>query len=159
MVADIVLMGLSLRDVENARKGLGELERKVDDACPWNSFHGSVGYISLRGRMPTTLERVSILLGQEMPSHVDNSRSSQLELKRVLPVEEQGPKVVVFDSKKATIAVKHKGSALSNQIYPDSVSVNAFLDIGAGLTFRLNFAGYDYSFQFTWLSSSPESGS
>ncbi|GMF54147.1 unnamed protein product [Phytophthora fragariaefolia] len=105
MVVDILLMWLSLRDIEKARKGLSELERKVDDNAMWSSYHGAVGHISLGGRMPTTLERASILLEREAQSHVGGSRSSQLlELQRVLSHEKQereGPKLVALEGRKS----------------------------------------------------------
>ncbi|GMF54149.1 unnamed protein product [Phytophthora fragariaefolia] len=105
MVVDIWLMWLSLRDIEKARKGLSELERKVDDNAMWSSYHGAVGHISLGGRMPTTLERASILLEREAQSHVGGSRSSQLlELQRVLSHEKQereGPKLVALEGRKS----------------------------------------------------------
>jgi hypothetical protein len=122
MTADIVVMGLSLRDIEIARRGLGELERKVDEAFEWNSFHGASRNIRLRGLKMTTLERVSLLLEQEGQSQVESARSMQLvELKRVLPLEEHGPQLVVVDSKKTKptiIAVMHNVLAPSNQIHP-----------------------------------------
>ncbi|KAJ8554941.1 hypothetical protein ON010_g9540 [Phytophthora cinnamomi] len=115
MVVDICLMGLSLRDIEKARKGLGELEKKVDDSYMWSSHHGAAGYISLGGRMPTTLERASILLERESHSQADASRSSQLlELKQALldaDQEREGPKFVtpkVKNAFKTSIAIVAK---------------------------------------------------
>ncbi|KAE8977882.1 hypothetical protein PF011_g23470 [Phytophthora fragariae] len=130
MLVDIGLMGLSLRDIERARKGLGELEHKVDDSYLWSSHQGAVGYISLAGRMPTTIERASILLEREPQSHADASRSSQLlELKRVLldaEQEREGPKLATKETSRTSITtlVKdfRKAFGESGRIHPTANS-------------------------------------
>jgi hypothetical protein len=71
----------------------GRLGADSDDENKWRS----AGYISLLGRMPTTLQRASILLQQGEPS------SSFLELKRVptsLFRARVGPKTVQLKRKK-----------------------------------------------------------
>ncbi|KAE9032217.1 hypothetical protein PR003_g11174 [Phytophthora rubi] len=125
MVVAVCLMGLSLRDIEHARKGLGELERKVDSGYMWSSYHGAVGHISLGGRLPTTLERASILLERETQSPANNSRSSQLlELKRMILDDEQereGPTLVTKITKKSSVGhdiLRMFGS--SARIHPDA---------------------------------------
>ncbi|GMF54151.1 unnamed protein product [Phytophthora fragariaefolia] len=83
MVVDFCLIWLSLRDIEKARKGLGILEQKVDDSTMWSSYHSAVGHSSLGGRMPTTLERASILLERELQVQADASQSFQLSMNKI----------------------------------------------------------------------------
>ncbi|EGZ10105.1 hypothetical protein PHYSODRAFT_338794 [Phytophthora sojae] len=64
MTLDVITMAISLRDVHIAQKELKEMERQLDKARVWRSHGGAVGHISLGRRVPTTLERASILLDQ-----------------------------------------------------------------------------------------------
>lgn len=120
MVVDISLMGLSLRDIERARKGLGGLERKVDNGYMWASYHGEVGHISLGGRIPTTLERASIFLEREAQQQgADGSRSSRLlQLTQVPSDQEREGPTLVAKSAAETFIERLKAAGLSGRIYP-----------------------------------------
>ncbi|KAJ8576501.1 hypothetical protein ON010_g2709 [Phytophthora cinnamomi] len=74
MVADVVLMGLTLRDIERARAGLRALERQVDDNRVWKSCHGAAIQINLSSCLPTSLDRASILL--EMETSLEATKAS-----------------------------------------------------------------------------------
>lgn len=74
MAIDVCLIGISLRDIEKARRGLDELERKID----WsNTFHDTGGHVSASGKS-TALERARILLEREPQLQVDDTHSFQL---------------------------------------------------------------------------------
>jgi hypothetical protein len=84
MLADVVLLGLSLRDVELARHGLEELEHRIEQERTPDKALPPDGHV----RVSTTLERASAILRQEGNSQ-NTMASSPVELPRKL--SSQGP--------------------------------------------------------------------
>ncbi|EGZ10080.1 hypothetical protein PHYSODRAFT_338768 [Phytophthora sojae] len=99
MMLDVVTMAISLRDVAIARKELLELERQLDKAHAWRSYRGEVGHISLGIRMPTTLERASILLDQAAGEYTNGPSIDIVDVaskNRIIDYSQSGRKIFGF---------------------------------------------------------------
>ncbi|KAJ8576093.1 hypothetical protein ON010_g3119 [Phytophthora cinnamomi] len=82
--ADVVLIGLSIRDILHCRVGLAELEDQIKNGSVWNYCHETMGYKLLGGRKPTTLERAGIIL--ELWDTKD-AKATTLRTAQVLPLD------------------------------------------------------------------------
>ncbi|KAL3669462.1 hypothetical protein V7S43_005855 [Phytophthora oleae] len=73
MFVDIIMMGVSLRELDDTKKSLRDLERRLEQEFNWE------------GRATTTLERASVLLRLRQNAKPERI-SSFVELKRVAPI-------------------------------------------------------------------------
>jgi hypothetical protein len=70
MFADVVIMGLSLRDIQIALSGVGGLADNVEASSVWSQCQDSAAFLRLEGRKSVMLERASILL-ENKPQEIE----------------------------------------------------------------------------------------
>ncbi|KAK1930474.1 hypothetical protein P3T76_014145 [Phytophthora citrophthora] len=116
--ADALLTIISLRDIENARRGLRNLELRIDRKNGWGSFHSSVRTGKYLNH--TTLDRASKLL--QLDENNESTRvSSVADLLRIASYREVVPKK---EQSSRTLTILEKTVVIPNKVRPTGGSVH-----------------------------------